>query len=192
MPRIRRATSIESTTPTTPATPAMPDLRITRLTAKGRAALRARIDRLRHETLKNLRPLLVEAERDERIVAEFERTQAELDQLEALLAEAIEVADPGENPGYVVMGARVVLEMPEGNHETVVIVHPAEAIVDDERISASSPLAQAMYGAREGDTVMVSAPRGAWPCKVISVSVEESASKPASRRPRRQVPAGAA
>ena len=45
------------------------------------------------------------------------------------------------------------------------IADVAVAFLDDERISATSPLAIALLGARTGHTVWVDAPTGAWPCE---------------------------
>ena len=145
------------------------------LTEEGRARLAERARLLRERTLPELRPLLVEWDRDERHVAEFERVQAELDRLERLLAEADTVhVDVATAPAAVPLGARVLIEMPDGGRETVRVVHPDEAWLDDERISTTSPLARVLLGAPVGSTVWVSAPAGAWPCRVVDVLPEGS------------------
>jgi transcription elongation GreA/GreB family factor len=143
------------------------------LTAEGHDLLSQRARRLRESTLPELRPLLQEWERDERMVAEFERAQAELDRLEHLLAEAeVLQPDPDAFDGRVRLGARIVLELPDGERTTVRLVHPEEAFLDDERVSATSPLAVAVLGARVGHTVWVAAPSGPWPCRVVDVVVD--------------------
>lgn len=140
------------------------------LTVDGRNRLQERAERLRGETLPELRPLLSEWQRDERAVAEFERAQAELDRLEGLLAEAGTLSgDPERFDGRVELGARVVVETPDGERTTVRLVHPEEAFLDDERVSMTSPLARALLGARIGHTVWVAAPAGPWPCRVVDV-----------------------
>ena len=112
----------------------------------------------------------MEAERDERIVAEFERTVSELHRLEQLLAEAAPIpADPALFDGRAALGARVHVEIPDGERTWVRLVHPEEAFLDDERVSATSPLAVALLGARVGHTVWVAAPSGLWPCRVLDV-----------------------
>lgn len=149
------------------AGPAVADLV---LTPDGRDELRSRADQLRCQTLPQLRPLLTEAERDERLVAEFERAQAELDRLEQLLAAAAVLqSDPDAFDGRIELGATVTVELPDGLTETVRIVHPEEAFLDDERVSATSPLAVALLGARVGHTVWVAAPSGTWPCRVVAI-----------------------
>ena len=64
-----------------------------RLTADGRARLNERMVELADEVLPAMRPLLVEDERDERVVADFERLQAEHDRLAVLLGTAGDI-DP--------------------------------------------------------------------------------------------------
>lgn len=145
------------------------------LTLDGRRRLSERADRLRHEVLPELRPLLVEWQRDERLVAEFERAQHELDALEGLLAEAADLPAVPEGAVDVRLGARVEIEMPDGERTWVRLVHPAEAYLDDERVSSDSPLAQALLGAGLGHTVWVPAPTGSWPCRVAQVEYEPSA-----------------
>ncbi len=146
------------------------------LTADGRRLLEERVRHLREEVLGRLRPLLVEWERDERDVAEFERTQAELDRLEGVLAEAGKVGRDGDAfDGRIGLGSLVRVEMPDGEVAQVRLVHPIEAFLDDERISVTSPLARALLDARSGHTVWVEAPTGPWPCKVVAVDPDGAA-----------------
>lgn len=157
--------------------------RIAQLTDDGRALLIARIARIRDEELPAYRPLLVEWERDERIVAEFERLQAEHDRLEALLAAASSVpALPRSWSGDIRLGTRVEIRTPDGEVSTVRIVDPEEAFLDDERISCTSPLAASLLGARAGEVVEVSAPSGAWPCEVLEVSAGQAPASAASTK----------
>ena len=72
-------------------------------------------------------------------------------------------------------GCEVVLE--DGTTAWVRPVHPDEAFLDDERISATSPLAIALIGARTGHTVWVDAPTGAWPCEVLSIDLDGVATR---------------
>ena len=58
------------------------------LTPDGRAMLHERMTELAEQILPAMRPLLVEEERDERVVADFERAQAEHDRLAVLLGTA--------------------------------------------------------------------------------------------------------
>lgn len=140
-----------------------------RLTAQGRELLQLRLEDLREQRLPELRSMLVDPERDERMVAEFTRVSGQVSELEALLAssEVLEV-DPEAHDGRADLGMRVRVRL-RGEDSWVRPVHPAEAFLDDERISAHSPLAIALMGARAGHTVWVDAPSGACPCEVLEV-----------------------
>lgn len=140
-----------------------------RLTAEGLRLLQERIAEIHQERLPNFRPLLAEQERDERIVAEFERLIAQAADLEALIAsaEVIDV-DPAAHDGRVGLGMRVLVRI-FGEETWIRPVHPQEAFLDDERVSAASPIAIALTGARAGHTVWVDSPTGAWPCEVLAV-----------------------
>lgn len=151
----------------------------TLLTGDGVAQLRERLRVLREVTMPSYRPLLIEAERDERVVAEFERLQAEADRLESLIAGSV-IIDESDIPadGKVRLGSRILVELPDGQ-EWIRIVDAAEAFLDDERISQDSPLAKALLGAVIGDVVEVSAPRGVWSARVVEVA---GIPKPRARR----------
>lgn len=179
-PRRRAATAPSGRRPRSPRSAvrfdaARPTGAVPVLTADGRRRLNERADRLRDEVLPELRPLLVEWQRDERLVAEFERAQHELDALEGLLAEAMDLPPVAADVFEVGLGARVEIEMPDGERSWVRLVHPAEAYLDDERISVDSPLARALLGAGLGHTVWVPAPTGSWPCRVAQVEYEHEA-----------------
>jgi transcription elongation GreA/GreB family factor len=119
-----------------------------------------------------MRPLLVESERDERVVAEFERLMEEADAMEALVARSEVIAiDPVDVDGRVELGMRVQVVLQDEATVWVRPVHPDEAFLDDERVSANSPLAIALVGARPGHTVWVDAPTGAWPCRVLAIDL---------------------
>ena len=141
-----------------------------RLTPGGYSGISERIAAIREQRLPEMRPLLVDKERDERDVAEFERLLVEAGELEALLAEAEVMSDDElAFDGRIELGMRVRVSMVDGSHEWVRIVHPVEAFLDDERISETSPLATALLGARASDTVWVAAPSGVWSCSVLEI-----------------------
>lgn len=143
------------------------------LTREGYRRLEARAEEIREQRLPQMRPLLVETERDERVVAEFERLLAEASTIDSLLALAEVISiDPIAVDGRVEIGMRVQVVLEDGSTDWVRPVHPDEAFLDDERISATSPLAIALMGARAGHTVWVDAPTGAWPCQVLAVDLE--------------------
>lgn len=139
-----------------------------RLTAEGYAMIEQRLADIRDRRLPELRPLLVEHERDERDVAQFEALLAEEARWQALLAEA-EVLPDVPSDGTVVLGSRVRVTLADGSKAWVRPVHPAEAFLDDERISITSPLGSALMGARPGDVLAVIAPVGEWECSVLSI-----------------------
>ena len=137
------------------------------LTAEGRRMLEERVAAIRDVSLPLLRPLLAVHDRDERDVAEFERLVEEQGRLEALLAESITL--PEENDGTVRTGTRLLIELPDGEQVWIRPVHPAEAFLDDERVSTASPVSQAVLGTTAGDVVPVTGPTGTWDCRIVAV-----------------------
>jgi transcription elongation factor GreA len=138
------------------------------LTADGVGLLEERLADITDRRLPEVRPLLTERERDERDVAAFEALLAEEARLQALLAEA-QVLQPVTPVQGVGIGVRARVTLADGSTAWVRPVHPAEAYLDDERISISSPLGSALLGAAPGDVVTVEAPIGSWQCRVESV-----------------------
>lgn len=143
------------------------------VTIRGRRLIEERIADIRERRLAELRPLLVEHERDERYVTEFENLLEEAARWEAFLSEA-KVLDPTSavKSGRVDLGVRVRVRTQKGDEIWVIPVHPAEAFLDDERISVASPLGSAILGARKGETVEVDAPVGIWQCTILDVARE--------------------
>ena len=142
------------------------------LTREGFLRLEGRAADIRERRLPDMRPLLVETERDERVVADFERLLEEANGIDTLLAQADVIdIDPVAVDGRVDLGMRVEVVLEDATTAWVRPVHPDEAFLDDERISAKSPLAIALLGARTGHTVWVDAPTGAWPCQVLSIDL---------------------
>jgi len=141
------------------------------LTPDGRASLQARVDEIANEELPGMRPLLVEDERDERVVADFERLQAEHDRLVVLLGTAgtLDMDNLGDQ---ITVGSRVAITDADGQRRIVRIVDPVEAALDDERISSTSPLATALIGHGVGDECEVDAPAGIWRATVLAVGEE--------------------
>lgn len=138
-----------------------------RLTAEGRARLNERMVELASEILPAMRPLLVEDERDERVVADFERLQAEHDRLSVLLGTSGEL--PPATGEVIALGSRVAFSDSDGQRRIVRIVDPVEAFLDEERISSTSPLAVALLGHAVGDECKVAAPSGIWVATVLAI-----------------------
>ena len=152
------------------------------ITPLGREQLEARITDIRERRLAELRPLLVEHERDERYVAQFEKLLQEAAAIERFLAEAADIAvDPRRYDGTVVLGSRVLVQLPDGGQAWVVPVHPREAVLDDERISAESPLGSAILGLSAGESVTVHAPTGPWQAKVVEIDIAGIRRRPAAK-----------
>jgi transcription elongation factor GreA len=140
-----------------------------RLTAAGIAGLTAHVAGLRARAEEQA-AMLGDPRRDERLVLEVERLLSEVAAYEALLAEAtvLDVTQASSSP-VVVLGGRVRLSFGRRDTEVVRIVHPAEAFLDDERISALSPLARAVLGVQAGSTVEVAAPSGRIKVRVVEI-----------------------
>jgi transcription elongation GreA/GreB family factor len=142
------------------------------LTREGYGRLELRAQDIRERRLPEIRPLLVETERDERVVADFERLTSEATEIDVLLAQAdVITIDPAATDGRVGLGMRVKVILEDGEEAWVRPVHPDEAFLDEERISATSPLAMAIIGAQAGEAVQVEAPSGAWPCQVLEIDL---------------------
>jgi transcription elongation factor GreA len=146
------------------------------LTDDGLARLAERLVFLQDVALPELRPLLTARERDERDVATFERFLAEAQWLESVLGRASELPPPDVDA--VGIGSRVQLATPDGEHTWVRPVHPVEAALDDERISMTSPVSQAILGARVGDVVVVNGPAGEWVCEIVEIHDGDSIAEP--------------
>jgi transcription elongation factor GreA len=76
-------------------------------------------------------------------------------------SEIVEVAD-GDR---VSVGSVVEIESDEGKRLTIEISN----LTKPGAVSPTAPLGEALMGAREGDEVEVSAPRGAWKARVLSI-----------------------
>jgi transcription elongation factor GreA len=137
------------------------------LTKEGRVLLEERARRLEEETI----PALVEAieEEDDEMAPRLEQDLAlrELEQLKYVLATAGSVYDLPEDTDIVQIGDWVTIRL--GDDEVVrhLIVDPAEAGLDTNRISADSPLAAAILDKRVGDVVTIEAPSGAYEATIV-------------------------
>ena len=84
-----------------------------------------------------------------------------------------QVIDPTtiDGDGRVVFGATVEIEDAEsGTRRTWMIVGDDEADVKENKVSVNSPLARALIGKEEGDSVEVQAPGGVRTYEIVSVS----------------------
>lgn len=151
----------------TAPTPAGATTPVVALTPDGRDLLEQRLGTLRDVALPRMRPLLARRERDERDVAEFERLSAEVERLDRLLGVAITLR-PADSV-TVRWGSRVHIELPDGERVWIRPVHPAEAFLDDERVSVTSPVSQAVLDACAGQVVTVHGPHDDWECRILEI-----------------------
>ena len=135
------------------------------LTAAGREWLQARLDRATTRLARVAEELA--AERTEELLAEHVQLTEQVEELTQLLRDAVAPADVTDDPKVVELGDEVEVEFPDQSRETFLVVHPAEAGLDEHRTSAESPLARAVLGRRPGDRVTVTSPAGAYGCTII-------------------------
>jgi regulator of nucleoside diphosphate kinase len=97
-------------------------------------------------------------------------------QLEQELARG-EVVDPQHVPkGVVTMNSRVrIRDQKTRKEETITLVYPEEADINDGRVSVLAPLGTALLGARVGDVVEVHAPAGVRRIKVEKILYQPEA-----------------
>lgn len=84
------------------------------------------------------------------------------------LAQVIDVSQ-FENTGKVIFGTTVTLGTNSNKTVTYTIVGEDEADISVNKISFSSPIARAMMGKFEGDTIEVQAPEGAIQYEIVEV-----------------------
>jgi transcription elongation factor GreA len=94
-------------------------------------------------------------------------------EIEAILAQA-EIIDPAKLSGTkVVFGATVKLtDTDSGEESTYTIVGDYEADIKEKRIAISAPLARAMIGREQGDTVSLKTGKGTREYEISQVRFE--------------------
>jgi transcription elongation factor GreA len=141
------------------------------LTPEGRRRLEERVHQLQ-ATVHELRTALDDPERRADSVDASQRACQELARLEAVVEQAESIEEGPGDPRVVELGDTVTIALEDGTEETYIIVHGAEAPVDDLRISAQSPLGAALLSRRVGDVVAVAVPAGTYHCKVLRATRE--------------------
>ena len=149
------------------------------LTKAGHAALQIELKRRQSED----RPRIVEAISEARAHGDLSENaeyhaakeqqslnEGRINELEDVLARA-DVFDTSKMSGDTVkFGASVILEDEEsGDEKHYQIVGDQEADIAQGRISISSPIARALIGKEEGDSVEVAAPKGARSYQILKV-----------------------
>lgn len=152
------------------------------LTAKGAQRLREELERLKSV----VRPQVIQAIAEARAHGDLKENaeyhaareqqgfvEGRIQELEAALSCA-EVIDTAKlNAGTrIVFGAIVELEDDEGSAVTYQIVGDLEADIKQRLISVSSPVARALIGRSEGDSVTIQAPGGTRRYEIVSVRYE--------------------
>jgi len=152
----------------------------TPMTAKGAERLRAEVERLKSVERPRIIAAIAEArahgdlkENAEYHAAREQQSFAEgrIKELEAALsyAEVIDVSRLSTN-GKIVFGATVELtDEDSGEDVTYQIVGELEADIKQNLISVSSPIARALIGKTEGDSLEFQAPNGTRRYEIMSV-----------------------
>ena len=150
------------------------------MTAKGAERLRAEVERLKSVERPRIIAAIAEARAhgDLKENAEYHAareqqgfTEGRIKELEAALsyAEVIDVARLQPN-GKIVFGATVQLaDEDSGEEVTYQIVGDLEADIKQRLISVSSPIARALIGKSEGDSIEFQAPNGIKNYEIVSV-----------------------
>lgn len=135
------------------------------LTTEGRAWIASRLERSteRRDQIDDE----LGNERTEELITERTQLDAHIQELTALLRDAVAPADIIDDPTVIELGDEVEVEFADGERETFLIVHPVEAGMDDHRTSADSPVANAVLGSRPGDVVTFTTPSGEHRCTII-------------------------
>jgi len=149
------------------------------MTVVGAQRLREELQRLKSQD----RPAVIEAIAEARAKgdlsenAEYDAAKEQqafiegrIREIEDFLARA-QIIDPRSlnTDGRIVFGATVELEDSDGKAITYQIVGEAEADIKENKISISSPLARALIGKHEGDSVEVNAPGGIREYSILGV-----------------------
>ena len=141
------------------------------ITAAGAAKLKAELDYLKKTARPNVVAAIAEAREkgDLSENAEYDAAREEQGHIEGRIAElegkipALQVIDPKTVAAgdRIVFGATVTLyDEEEDSNVTYQIVGDDEADIKKNLISVSSPIARALIGKSEGDTVVFMAPKG--------------------------------
>jgi transcription elongation factor GreA len=140
------------------------------ITAEGLEALKAELERLESEGRRAIAQRISAAREHGDLKENAEYHAAKEDQahletrisrLSERLRNAVVVEAPAEDADRVNFGATVqVADEETGRAQTFTLVGPTEADLKTGKLSAESPMAQALMGAAPGDVVEVATPRG--------------------------------
>lgn len=148
------------------------------LTQEGFRKLQEELEHLRTKKRQEIAERLHEAMEGGELIenAEYEAAKNEqafvegrIKELEILLATARIVDENHPSLGTVQVGSRVTVQEEESEAEDYTIVGAAEAMPSEGRISNESPLGKALLNHKEGETVRVDAPAGAFFVRILKV-----------------------
>ena len=95
--------------------------------------------------------------------------EGRIQQIEAVLRNAIVIANTGPSEMVMVGSTVVIREIGEADDEEYKIVGSAEANLRERKISSESPIGSALMGKKKGQRVAVDAPDGRIKFKIIAV-----------------------
>lgn len=96
--------------------------------------------------------------------------EARIRVLEHHLSTAVVTEDDEVKDGTVALGSKVSFRDTANDRVTeATLVHPLEASIPDGKLSSESPIAKALVGHREGETVSVETPNGAKQLQITAV-----------------------
>lgn len=130
------------------------------LTQAGRERLAERLEHLESTVLPELTELLRSAGSGAEASAAFARGIEDIERLSFAVRGAVLTTDLPDDPDMVEVGDLVTFSLPDGSIDSVLIVHPVEAPLDDVRVSYEAPLPAALLGKRVGETVHYTTPTG--------------------------------
>lgn len=147
------------------------------LTQEGLDQLKAELDKLRLED----RPRIIQAIKDARAQgdlsenAEYDaardeqaKTEERIKELEYIVenANVVKASKSKVGIGSVV----TVLYVDDDEEEEYKMVGETEVDIDNNKISANSPIGKAIFGQKAGETVSVEAPNGSYDLKIVSIN----------------------
>jgi len=97
--------------------------------------------------------------------------EGRIKELEGMISRA-QVIDPRTLSGPIKFGATVVLVDEDDAEKTFMIVGEAEADIEKGLLNIKSPLARALIGKEEGDSVEVRTPGGSKDYEILSIRYE--------------------
>lgn len=100
-------------------------------------------------------------------VREYERVEADIQDLERLLADVTIVES--EQSEVVMFGNRVVIRVGDEETESYRIVSEAEADLERGSISMTSPLGRSLMGTTVGQTIQIETPGGTIQVEVLNI-----------------------